>query len=62
MVLIQTLAIAAHNAAGANSAAIPLLYVNVLLPGIVGLVLLGRGRRRRGPGPRGPGPEVGVRV
>ncbi len=62
MVLIQTLAIAAHNAAGDNSAGIPLLYVNVLLPGIIGWLLLARGWRRSGPGPSGPGPEIGARA
>lgn len=60
MVLIQTLAIASHNMASGNAKAIPLLYVNVLLPGFVGLVLLARGMRRRGPSSSGPGPQIGA--
>ncbi len=48
VVALQTSAIAAHNLAGNDARAVPLLYANVVLPLIVGLFALGHGGRRRG--------------
>lgn len=62
MIVIQALAIAAHNMAGGNEKAIPLLYATAILPGLAGLVLLTRGMRRRGPAASGPGPQIGMAV
>ena len=47
VVALQTSAIAAHNLAGNDARAIPLLYANVILPLIIGLFALGRAGRRR---------------
>lgn len=62
MIGIQTLAITVHNMAGSNPDAIPLLYVSTLLPGIAGLLVLGRdgGRDggRAGPAARGAAPTI----
>ena len=47
VVALQTSAIAAHNLAGADARAIPLLYANVILPLFAGLAALSQPGRRR---------------
>lgn len=60
ILVVQALAIAVHNMASGNAGAIPLLYADTLLPGLIGLVLLSGGLRRRRRPASGPDPRLGA--
>lgn len=47
VLLVQTLAITLHNMAGGNPRLVPLLYLNVVIPGLAGAWALMPGRRRK---------------